>query len=416
MKKYIFSLLFIVAVVIVEKENNIFSKVLDKLSPKSTPQSPLQIKGRYLASPELEVNLKVKLPLKNVRQPSEVRKHVLIFATTRSGSSFVGEIFNQHGNEMFYLFEPLWNVQQRLESEGIDFVPEEVLTKAYRDALHQLFLCNFSMLDSFEAPQKGLVKMTLFRPESSQSLCSYPACTPFVTETDGSYECHNQSCGPLDIRIASQVCLQKKYHAIKSVRIERLETLRSLTEDPRLDLKVIHLVRDPRAILASRMMTFAQDDEEWRKMTEDGDITEDDNKIGGLRDQCESIRMAAEVGLKRPPWLNGRYMLVRFEDIALFPMRKAAEMYQFTGIPFTDQVKEWLLQNTQTPDNEDDMYSTKRNSSQQAEKWRFNLPLKYVKIVQKVCGPTMKLLGYRFIESKEMLIDKSVSLIEDRVF
>ncbi|XP_060795150.1 carbohydrate sulfotransferase 3-like [Neoarius graeffei] len=427
--KYTISLVFIVAVVIIEKESNIISKVLDKLSLKQTAQTPLQTSGsswsplrqngtNALVLSELDFSsyLEVKWHLKNITKPSKGGKHILLLATMRTGSSFVGEFFNQHGANMFYLFEPLWHVAHMLPVEGGE-TNGTALTKAYRDVLHQLFLCDFTLLESFiKPPPKDHITTGLFRRESSQSLCNNPVCTPFVKKGYVPSQCRNQRCGPLNLTLASQSCLGKEHHAIKSVRVWQLETLQLLAEDPRLDLKVIQLVRDPRAMLASRMVAFAKEYKYWKRWTMSGDIPEDDNEVRKLRETCENIRMSAEVGLKQPPWLHGRYMLVRYEDIAMFPMLKAVELYQFTGIPFTAQVKEWILRNTQASDKASGIYSTKRNSSQQVEKWRFSMPFKLAQMVQKICGPTMNLFGYTFAESEEMLMDKSISLIEDRIF
>ncbi|KAK3559129.1 hypothetical protein QTP86_005031 [Hemibagrus guttatus] len=348
--KYTISLVFIVAVVIIEKENNIISKVSDKLSLKQTPQTPLQTSGSSWASlrqngstvpvlSELDFSsyLELKWSLENISEPSKGGKHILLLATTRTGSSFVGEFFNQHGSNMFYLFEPLWHVERMLTLEG-GGTNGTALTQAYRDILRQLFLCDFTMLETFiEPPPKDHVTTGLFRRESSQSLCTDPVCTPFVKKGYEPYHCRNRRCGPLNLTLASQSCLEKEHHAIKSVRVRQLETLRSLAEDSRLDLKVIQLVRDPRAMLASRMVAFANKYEHWKRWTMDGDIPNDDNEVRKLKGNCENIRMSAEVGLRQPSWLRGRYMLVRYEDIAMFPMLKAAEMYRFTGIPFTTQ-------------------------------------------------------------------------------
>ncbi|KAG7324752.1 hypothetical protein KOW79_011068 [Hemibagrus wyckioides] len=427
--KYTISLVFIVAVVIIEKENNIISKVSDKFSLKQTPQTPLQTSGSSWASlrqngssvpvlSELDFSsyLELKWSLENISEPSKGGKHILLLATTRTGSSFVGEFFNQHGSNMFYLFEPLWHVERMLTLEG-GGTNGTALTQAYRDILRQLFLCDFTMLETFiEPPPKDHVTTGLFRRESSQSLCTDPVCTPFVKKGYEPYHCRNRRCGPLNLTLASQSCLEKEHHAIKSVRVRQLETLRSLAEDPRLDLKVIQLVRDPRAMLASRMVAFANKYEHWKRWTMNGDIPQDDNEVRKLKGNCENIRMSAEVGLRQPPWLRGRYMLVRYEDIAMFPMLKAAEMYRFTGIPFTVQVKEWILRNTQASDKASGVYSTQKNSSQQVEKWRFSMPFKLVQMVQKICAPTMNLFGYTFAESEEMLMDKSISLVEERTF
>lgn len=344
------------------------------------------------------------------------RKHILLLATTRTGSSFVGEFFNQQVGNMFYLFEPLWHVEKMLtlETGGTNAT---VAAKMYRDVLQQLFLCDFSLLESFiEPPPADRVTAALFRRESSRSLCEESVCSPFVKGVFEPYHCRTRRCGPLNLTLASESCLQKDHRVIKSVRVRQLETLRPLAEDPRLDVKFIQLVRDPRAVLASRMVAFEAKYKNWKQWAVDGVTPLDEDEVRKLKGNCDNIRMSAEVGLRRPPWLRGRYMLVRYEDIARFPMRKATEMYRFTGIPFTPQVKLWILRNTQTSKKASGVYSTKKNSSEQVEKWRFTLPYKIVEVVQKACGPTLKIFGYKIVTSEEMLMNKSISLIKDKVF
>ncbi|XP_077091584.1 carbohydrate sulfotransferase 3b [Siphateles boraxobius] len=421
--KYTISVIFIVTLVIIEKENNIISKVSDKLSTQLTPlllgPSP---SAPHNASADQHEDHLLENSTWSIQQSvspasaSGGQKHILLLATTRTGSSFVGEFFNQQGSNMFYLFEPLWHVERMLsvESGGTN---ASVAGPAYRDVLHQLFLCEFSLLESFiePAPQDH-VTASLFRRESSQSLCEDPVCTPFVRKAFERYHCRVRRCGPLNLTLATQSCKQKEHHAIKSVRVRQLETLRPLAEDPRLDMKFIQLVRDPRAVLASRMVAFSSKYKIWKRWAVDEDLPVDEDEVRKLKGNCDNIRMSAEIGLKQPPWLRGRYMLVRYEDIARFPMHKATEMYSFIGIPFTATVEEWILQNTQASNEVSGVYSTQKNSSEQVEKWRFNIPFKLVQLVQKVCGPTMTLFGYKFAENKDMLIDKSVSLIEERTF
>lgn len=344
------------------------------------------------------------------------RKHILLLATTRTGSSFVGEFFNQHGDNMFYLFEPLWHVEKMLslETRGTNAT---AAAKAYRDVLQQLFLCDFSLLESFINPVPvDHITTALFRRESSSSLCDESVCSPVIKGVFERYHCKTRRCGPLNLTMASKFCLQKGHRAIKSVRVRQLDTLRPLVEDPHLDVKFIQLVRDPRAVLASRMVAFAANYKNWKQWAIDGDVPIDDDEVKKLKGNCDNIRMSAEVGLKQPPWLRRRYMLVRYEDVARFPMSKAVEMYRFIGIPLTQQVKSWILKNTQTSKEASGVYSTQKNSSEQVEKWRFSLPFKIVQVVQRICGPTLKLFGYKFVSSEKMLTDKSVSLIEDKVF
>lgn len=414
-----------------EKENNIISRVSDKLALKQTPQTPLQpsisssvllkYNGSFTTLSKLDSAFTLmKQRLENFTERQEVamkgRRHILLLATTRTGSSFVGEFFNQQGDNMFYLFEPLWHVERSLtlETGGTNAT---AASAAYRDVLRQLFLCDFTLLESFIDPLPlDHVTSALFRRESSSSLCEESVCSPFVKKVFERYHCKTRRCGPLNLTLASESCRQKEHRAIKSVRVRQLETLRPLAEDPRLDVKFIQLVRDPRAVLASRMVAFSAKYKNWKKWAVDGDVPMDDDEVRKLRGNCDNIRMSAEAGLRQPPWLRRRYMLVRYEDIARFPMRKATEMYKFTGIPFTPQVKNWILQNIQASKEASGVYSTQKNSSEQVEKWRFSIPYKIAQIVQRVCGPTLKLFGYKFVKSEAMLTDKSISLIEEKNF
>ncbi|KAM9425419.1 carbohydrate sulfotransferase 3b [Pholidichthys leucotaenia] len=423
--KYTIPIVFFVAIVIIEKENNIISRVSDKL--KQTPQTPLQPSGISRMLPKHNASLPslnkkdftlMKRRLENFSEQKVMKgnkKHILLLATTRTGSSFVGEFFNQQ-RDMFYLFEPLWHVEKMLtlDTGGTNAT---AAAKAYRDVLRQLLLCDFSLLESFIEPLPvDHITPALFRRESSNSLCEESVCGPIIKGVFERYHCRTRRCGPLNLTMASESCLQKDHRVIKSVRVRQLETLRPLAEDPRLDIKFIQLVRDPRAVLASRMVAFAAKYKNWKEWAEGGNVSTNDDEVRKLKGNCDNIRMSATIGLRQPAWLRGRYMLVRYEDIARFPMRKATEMYRFAGIPLSPKVKLWILKNTQASKETSGLYSTQKNSSQQVEKWRFSLPFKIAQVVQRVCGPTLKLFGYKSVSNKEMLLNKSISLIEDRVF
>ncbi|KAJ0067161.1 hypothetical protein NL108_012823 [Boleophthalmus pectinirostris] len=426
--KYAIVFICIVALVIIEKESNIISRVSDKLiqrqNPVQTPQTPVDYNTTNRAFSMFKLLLS-KLTNANFSDllddqenqawsRSGGQKHILLLATTRTGSSFVGEFFNQHGDGMFYLFEPLWHVERMLSSVAES---NNGSGGIYRDVLQGLFVCDFSPLEKFISPSpQDHVTAALFRRESSLSLCEEPVCTPPVKDVFERYHCKSRRCGPLNLTLASESCLSKQHHAIKTVRVRQLDSLQSLVEDPRLDIRIIQLVRDPRAILASRMVAFSSKYQTWKTWALDGQVPEDDEEVKRLKGNCDHIRMSAEVGLSQPHWLRGRYMLVRYEDIARFPMEKAQEMYRFTGIPFTDKARDWIVRNTQTTQGTSGIYSTQKNSSEQAEKWRFNIPFTLAQAVQRVCGPTMTLFGYKFVHDEKTLVNKSISLLEEKMF
>ncbi|XP_035982474.1 carbohydrate sulfotransferase 3a [Fundulus heteroclitus] len=438
--KYAIVFICVVALVIIEKESNILSRVSDKLIPRQTPQQTPQtpesdnntgpkgsaavLKVLLAKQPATKNNLTNFFEKKEVDETDGIkahrnsgsRKHVLLMASTRTGSSFVGEFFNQHGETMFYLFEPLWHVE-RVMATAAEVNNGTVLPGVYRDILQALFLCDFSPLEKFiSPPPKNHITPDLFRRESSLSLCEDPVCTTVLKEVFERYHCKIRQCGPLNLTLASESCLTKQHHAIKTVRVRQLDTLQPLVEDLRLDVTVIQLVRDPRAILASRMVAFSSKYRTWKAWAQDGQVPEDDEEVKRLKGNCDQVRISAELGLSKPHWLKGRYMLVRYEDIARYPMQKAEEMYKFTGIPFSSQARDWILRNTQTTEEASGIYSTQKNSSEQAEKWRIGIPFTLVQVVQKVCAPTMKLFGYKFVDDEKALTNKSISLLEDKQF
>lgn len=188
------------------------------------------------------------------------KTHILILATTRSGSSFVGQLFNQH-LDVFYLFEPLYHVQNTLIprfTQGKSPADRRVMLGASRDLLRSLYDCDLYFLENYiKPPPVNHTTDRIFRRGASRVLCSRPVCDApgsgdLVLEEG---DCVRR-CGLLNLTVAAEACRERSHVAIKTVRVPEVNDLRALVEDPRLNLKVIQLVRDPRGILASRSETF----------------------------------------------------------------------------------------------------------------------------------------------------------------
>ncbi|XP_061891173.1 carbohydrate sulfotransferase 1-like [Entelurus aequoreus] len=351
------------------------------------------------------------------------RKHILLFATTRSGSSFTGQLLNQHP-EIFYMFEPLYHVQQAFTNSsgrlrrGLD---RRALLGAYRDLLLNLYNCDLHFIESYIRPEpQDHVTNFFFRRSSSHALCSPPVCMEGadgqVLEPPEETWC-TKKCGALNLTLASTSCLSRGHIAIKTVRIPEVGDLRTLVEDPRLDLKIIHLVRDPRAILASRMMAFSDQFRAWKIWNATGrqpryvDLSQ-------ITSTCKDMVASAETGLQKPVWLQGRYLLVRYEDLAFNPQHKATEIYQFLGLDMEDRVQAWITKNTNSnlssPSEWNYRYSTTRDSRVTAESWRLRLGFDIVRTVQNLCNKTLALLGYKLVHSAAQLRNLSHSLVETR--
>ncbi|KAI4823771.1 hypothetical protein KUCAC02_012340 [Chaenocephalus aceratus] len=224
--KYAMVFICIVALVIIEKESNILSRVSDKLIQRQAPQPPLDYSNiTQNGSPSLsEEQEEEELDDLGTYSFSGGRKHILLLATTRTGSSFVGELFNQHGEDMFYLFEPLWHVDHMLTT-ATKSNNGTVLSGIYRDVLQGLFLCDFSLLEKYIAPPpKDHVTPAFSRRESSLSLCEESVCSPVVKNVSERFPCKTRRCGPLNLTLATDSCLSKQHHAVKTVRVRQLDT------------------------------------------------------------------------------------------------------------------------------------------------------------------------------------------------
>ncbi|XP_072256503.1 carbohydrate sulfotransferase 1-like [Pyxicephalus adspersus] len=345
----------------------------------------------------------------NTRQS---RKHILIFATARSGSSFLGQLFNQNP-DVFYLFEPLYLVQYTLANKqpAIDRLS---LLGAYRDLLQNLYDCDFYHLENYiKPPPKDHVALSFFRHAASKALCAPPVCKQ--EERLEENKCAKR-CYKINMTLASTACRSYKYMAIKIIRIPEIDHLKTLVEDPRLNLKIIQLVRDPRAVLASRISTFGDQYRLYQIWNSSGKMPHNLD-LNLIKNLCIDYSRSVETAFSRPSWLKGRYMLVRYEDLARDPIKKANEMYNFVGLEWKDNLTAWIEENTNAsvPYNVN-KYTTNRNSSETPENWRLRLHFNIVQAVQDICKKTLSQFGYQSVDSIHQLKNLSQTLIEPREF
>ncbi|KPP78530.1 carbohydrate sulfotransferase 1-like [Scleropages formosus] len=361
-------------------------------------------------------------PLSERTPRSPPQKHILLFATTRSGSSFTGQLFNQHPG-IFYIFEPLYHVQQAFanSSSRLRHGPERrALLGAYRDLLLNLYSCDMHFLESYIRPEpQDHLTNTFFRRASSNALCSPPVCPEAIRAPGEPNEAScPKRCQTLNLTLASQECLARGHVAIKTVRVPEVGDLRTLSEDPRLRLRIVHLVRDPRGILASRMGAFAEQFRAWKVWNATGRRPRYVD-LAQITRTCQDLAGSAWTGLQQPTWLKGKYLLVRYEDLAYSPEEKAKEIYRFVGLEMDEKVRSWISRNTNhnaSPAERNYKFSTTRDSRTTAESWRLHLAFDIVGAVQRLCNNTLSLLGYKLVHSVTDLRNMSYSLVEPRSF
>ncbi|XP_078703445.1 carbohydrate sulfotransferase 3-like [Branchiostoma floridae x Branchiostoma belcheri] len=287
------------------------------------------------------------------------RPVVLIMSQMRSGSSFAAEIFNQHPGA-FYVFEPLW---------AVSFLSNGTYNSDVwrRDMLTALMTCRFEGLEKFLWFYLNDENFYVFT--KSQALLD--VCKKFSKPGNITEPC------PIPRSVLASVlgrsCHAKNFTVIKTIRVKDIDLIRSTLENigNEVDLKIIHLVRDPRATIASRMGVFDQG-----KSYADLNVK---NKNYGIYGLCREALRNMQPKSGTSSLLRDRYALVRYEDIIRDITEMAKRLYNFTGVPIHRDVLRWIQLNTNVEDVDGGPFSRKRNAKETANHWRTRLSFAQVR-------------------------------------
>ena len=184
---------------------------------------------------------------------------------------------------------------------------------------------------------------------------------------NGSYSAAMKGC----IKELQTVCETSPMKIIKTIRLPLWAMHSLLQEFP--GLKIVHLIRDPRAILTSQ------------------------NKFGmcaekrGGSDGCASLLCKriekdvtdGEIIARRYP---GRMTRLFYESIAERPIETAKKLFDFMGTTFTIQAEEYILGITSAnnPDN-CAICTTRSNSSEHIDGWKTKIKPNFLKIIEQNC-------------------------------
>ncbi|KAG7245322.1 hypothetical protein INR49_028158, partial [Caranx melampygus] len=323
---------------------------------------------------------------------SNDKVHILLLSSWRSGSTFLGQVFNQHPS-VFYLMEPAWHVWAKLEKPKT-----QVLRMAVRDLLRSVFQCDFSVMDSYLERNRSM-----FMWSQSRALCSPPACSLTPRNQFSDMDRCQEMCPAPSMQEVEKACHTYSHVVLKVVRVLELESLYPLLQDPSLDFRIIHLVRDPRAVFRSRgRIDFSRDN---GAVLEQRNIPPDEVPYEVMQEVCHSHVRISERGILKPlPFLQGRYKMVRYEDVARNTLEEISALYEFAGLEMTPQLQKWIYRVTHGIDKGlkgNPVKVTSRNATDISEAWRTSLPHSKVKRVQEVCKEAMSLIGYRTVNSEE---------------
>ncbi|XP_051884469.1 carbohydrate sulfotransferase 6 [Pristis pectinata] len=324
--------------------------------------------------------------------------HILILSSWRSGSSFVGQVFSQHP-DVFYLMEPAWHVWVQMNRNSA-----KVLKMAVRDLVRSTFLCDMSAFDAYMSEDR--LVSHLFQWEVSRALCSPPMCNHYArTDLSNDLMC-KKHCNMTKFFKMEEACKTYSHVVIKEVRFFELKSLFPLFTDPLLNLKIIHLVRDPRAVLKSREKSlYALVRDNGIVLGTEGKQLEKEKAEASnyevMKEICKSHILIHELANEEAPnLLKQRYMMVRYEDVVRDPLKEISAMYKFAGLNLTPKLESWVYNITHGEGTGSAFKITSRNARSISEAWRTEMPYEKISKIQKICGKAMDMLGYEQVQSE----------------
>ncbi|XP_002731127.2 carbohydrate sulfotransferase 1-like [Saccoglossus kowalevskii] len=271
---------------------------------------------------------------------------------------------------MFYLFEPFRVVSDMIKNGDID---KSLENSTKFELIENIFNCRFPAYFVHHIRRWGLAA---HESNSLKGVCNqYGGCKNTTPEK------------------LSESCTMYEHIGVKVIRLESLQLLEPLVRYD-TNLKVLHLVRDPRGVVSSRKYMYKNANN--RSINTMGHLRAD------LKAYCQRMVEMLRVVSDPPEWLEGRYKILRYEDTATDPINSVKSIYKFLNLPLPENVTDWIDNNTKEDHNVKSVMGTKKNSTAAAQSWRSRLIYDDVNIVQHLspCLELMDLMGYKRMDSQ----------------
>ncbi|XP_077978648.1 carbohydrate sulfotransferase 5-like [Glandiceps talaboti] len=342
----------------------IISAIFIALGSKFIPTIRFKGRGSDFKPSQNDVDENVHLTADTIGRKGT---NIMIFARKRTGSTMTGELFSIHP-DCFYVYEPGRIVAQHVSRISFenwesleDFRPQVM------NFLDGIYSCNFT---NHEYMMSDLNDTNLYRNR-------------------GRYPSPNN----LTIRSITNYCKSKKNVVTKVLRLYNIFLAAPLLI--KHDIKVIHLIRDPRGMIKSRELFRKRS----KALSTPGEFHINEHMEEEIADYCRWLDTNYLVSRHAPDWFRNNYMLVRYEDIAEDPGTMVPKLYEFVGMP-TDDVMDRISK---------DIIGEKPGN---AQAWRNGVTFDNVKEIQKLCPTRIwNMFGYKLVDNSDMLTDNSINLV-----
>ncbi|XP_066990517.1 carbohydrate sulfotransferase 4-like [Macrobrachium rosenbergii] len=298
-------------------------------------------------------------------------KAVILWTTWRSGSTYLGELLANAVQDTFYSTEPLhyWRVKMLHENNT-----ETSLARAFlQELLHCRVSRNFQKQIDYMSRQDFYMRWNTFFSRR---------CRPM------------RLCGKR--KFVNHMCRRAHIHIVKVLRLS-LKWAWAVLQDNGLDLKIIYVARDPRAVLVSRARVGWCLSDTCRKPEVVCSLLEED------------IKQAEKLAQSFPE----QFKFMQYEKISQNPEGSLRNIMSFLNMSTSESQLRLLSPASTDPDS---LYSTRKDPRAQSGRWRTSAFYPTISIIQKSCANPIAMMGLQMFGSEEELRNLSIPLLINETF
>ena len=202
----------------------------------------------------------------------------------------------------------------------------------------------------------------------------------------------------------ARACTAAKLVLVKEIRlVGQLSLLASTLRQGGVQMPtIIHLVRDPRPMLASQMKLHW-----WNLQKGSPKTIRELEKLA--RRTCSGILSDAAAGTELHGQRQVNYVPVRFEDLVANTSKVAEQLYRALDLPMPLQTTAWLRKTQRgecavANSSEQFEYGTCRNSTvrrRARSRWKHTLSRREKRVIIKQCGDAMQRFGYEYSSTQK---------------
>ncbi|XP_076373032.1 carbohydrate sulfotransferase 4-like [Tachypleus tridentatus] len=273
------------------------------------------------------------------RRNNTQKVHVLLLGYARSGSSLVGNIIQSQPSS-FYHFEPLYSHRHKLEALRVS--PDQKFLK-------DLFTCSFADRDTY----LRFVKNNLHQISYQSNIQYMNVCQK------------GDDMSP---------CFRSETHVIKTIRLSLKNALQLSRNNPDLDLKIIYLVRDPRAIMHSRWYGLSS---LWCRKA---------SVCYSLKKFCQNYKDDVEEICKLNFVTKQNLLVLRYEDLVYRSYGTTLRIFKFLGFEKLSNETVFFIEKY--------LQRHPNNSLKKATQWLESMNISDILSVEQQCSDVFNKLQY----------------------